>query len=487
MPSLLSRLLTPEAHDHAEADPSPPPSPPPARSLLRALLLGLAEPPVGAAAPSSPPPADDAERPLAEWPQMRRRASTATQMRERIADWAAEARRVAASAPVEYGNDAAGGAGTTYVLTGSSLWARARHDERRAVIAAFATNTRFTAVDATSAYVNDELAAAWAEVLTTNTTLTSLNLESNQIASAGVEALAGALRRNTTLRELKLASQFGSKPISQAAEEAMADALATNRTVTKLTLETKSTRARERIGRTLTANLDAHREARRDGDHSPAHSPAVRVADWAAEAKRVAASEPCEYANAAAAATSPPTLRTSAAAPAAEAVVYAMTNSSLWARARHDERSAVIAAFATNTRFTAVDATSAYVNDELAAAWAEVLTTNTTLTSLNLESNQIASAGVVALAAALRRNASLRELKLASQGQSISQAAEEALAEALASNSTITKLTLDTRSTRARDLLAKGLLANQERLRRERSSSAYTYVAVAGSPLGRRG
>ena len=66
-------------------------------------------------------------------------------------------------------------------------------------------------------------------------------------------------------------------------------------------------------------------------------------------------------------------------------------------------------------------------------------------------------------------------------------AAEEALAEALASNSTITKLTLDTRSTRARDLIAKGLLANQERLRRERSSSAYTYVAVADSPLGRRG
>ena len=114
-------------------------------------------------------------------------------------------------------------------------------------------------------------------------------------------------------------------------------------------------------------------------------------------------------------------------------------------------------------------------------------TTNTTLTSLNLESNQIASAGVVALAAAVRRNASLRELKLASQGQSISQAAEEALAEALASNSTVTKLTLDTRSTRARDLIAKGLLANQERLRRERSSSAYTYVAVADSPLGRRG
>ena len=57
----------------------------------------------------------------------------------------------------------------------------------------------------------------------------------------------------------------------------------------------------------------------------------------------------------------------------------------------------------------------------------------------------------------------------------------------IASNSTITKLTLDTRSTRARDLIAKGLLANQERLRRERSSSAYTYVAVADSPLGRRG
>ena len=64
---------------------------------------------------------------------------------------------------------------------------------------------------------------------------------------------------------------------------------------------------------------------------------------------------------------------------------------------------------------------------------------------------------------------------------------ERLVLRSLRSNSTITKLTLDTRSTRARDLIAKGLLANQERLRRERSSSAYTYVAVADSPLGRRG
>jgi len=82
------------------------------------------------------------------------------------------------------------------------------------------------------------------------------------------------------------------------------------------------------------------------------------------------------------------------------------------------------------------------------------------LTSLNLESNSISSAGIEALANGLQKNGGLRQLKLANQHLAFSQRSEEALAEALQSNSTLTKLTIDLRSIRARDLTFKYLQRN---------------------------
>ena len=100
----------------------------------------------------------------------------------------------------------------------------------------------------------------------------------------------------------------------------------------------------------------------------------------------------------------------------------------------------VVAAFATNTCLTTVEMVNAFVSaesDGLAQVFAQVLANNSTITTLNLESNSIGSAGLEALAAALRTNRTLRELKLANQHTTHTQAVEETIAHALESNGTI--------------------------------------------------
>ena len=128
--------------------------------------------------------------------------------------------------------------------------------------------------------------------------------------------------------------------------------------------------------------------------------------DWAAEAAAVGASEPFEYGSCDAKET------------------YMATGSPLWARATAEEQLAVIDAFCTNASVETVEMVNAGVTDALAAAWGRVLARNARLTTLNLESNSISTAGMEALAAGLRSNATLRELKLANQHTSFTQALE---------------------------------------------------------------
>ena len=73
----------------------------------------------------------------------------------------------------------------------------------------------------------------------------------------------------------------------------------------------------------------------------------------------------------------------------------------------------------------------------------------------------------------------MRELKLANQRLSFTQQAEERLAHALESNMVVTRLTIDLRSTRARELINKFLLRNQDELRKlRRKASVGAALAV---------
>jgi len=112
---------------------------------------------------------------------------------------------------------------------------------------------------------------------------------------------------------------------------------------------------------------------------------------------------------------------------------------------------------------SSVEMVNALVGDRLAAAWGRVLAANSAITALNLESNSISSAGIEALAEGVRSNSALRQLKLANQHVSFSQPSEEALAEALEANHTLTNVTIDLRSTLAREVVQKSLQRNSFR------------------------
>ena len=157
-------------------------------------------------------------------------------------------------------------------------------------------------------------------------------------------------------------------------------------------------------------------------------------------------------------------------------------------------------AFATNTTVQRVEMVNALVTDALGQAWGGVLRqqqldhraqpgeqlnqlgvgalqparsharkphTSTRLTCL------YAAVGSRLLAEGLQENSSLRELKLANQRVSFTQQAEERLAAALESNFVVTCLTIDLRSTFARERIQRFLLRNQDELRllRRRSTA----------------
>ena len=180
----------------------------------------------------------------------------------------------------------------------------------------------------------------------------------------------------------------------------------------------------------------------------------VKVVDWEAEAARIAASEEteCGAADDADVATD-------------QASAYVLTGNAHWKRATEKERRAVVDAFATNRRVLAVQMSDAFVGEAMGEAWGAVLATNTTLLSLNLESNSLSSGAILALSDAIKANSTLKELKLANQHVAFSQRAEEAFASALESNTTLVRLTIDLRSTRARDLIHKYLTRNQDERR----------------------
>ena len=79
------------------------------------------------------------------------------------ADWAAEARRLAAGEAGHYGwrQD---GAENVYVLTGSLTWGRATEDERYGVVAAFASSScaRYDTLQLSNAFISDRLAVRMA-------------------------------------------------------------------------------------------------------------------------------------------------------------------------------------------------------------------------------------------------------------------------------------------------------------------------------------
>ena len=207
--------------------------------------------------------------------------------------------------------------------------------------------------------------------------------------------------------ELKVSNQH--LAFSQQSEMEIAEALESNRTLMKLTIELRSSRARELMNKYLQRNQDQLRQRRRtvaaaggggaaSGSAAPtntrgsvaAHALRTKQTDWAGEAASIGASRPTQYGGG--------ELKTEGLNSAYEMSGH---NATLWGRATEAERHAVIEAFASNTVVTHVHFVNAYINDELGKAFASVLLRNRTIITLNLESNSITTGGMLAIAAVL--------------------------------------------------------------------------------------
>jgi len=121
-----------------------------------------------------------------------------------------------------------------------------------------------------------------------------------------------------------------------------------------------------------------------------------------------------------------------------------------------------------NTYVTKVYMSNANVNTEAAKVIAELLSVNKTITELNLETNSIAGDGILAIMESLKNNSTLTELKLTNQAKMIPSDVERAIAPAIESNTSLTKLVLSLREQSCRNAIDKIMFRNKDIVRKQR-------------------
>lgn len=382
--------------------------------------------------------------------------------------------------------------------------------KKNGVLAELARATKVQALMLHGLGLDDSNADAIAELLRANRGLGLLSLERNGLRESALLAIAAAANGHETLRELRVGEQ--QEPISTAAATALIAVMESTPSLLKLGLGTlRDDGLLKRLEAATMTNRDRVRQRRlARGEHGdeppPAWLPlweaknnidkaaiaggkaprrkkaeaiaskataingnvertlgAMKAVDWAEEARRIAASEPPQFGQVATGEGSPKTT-------CAPNSTYWITGDGTWLRATAEERRGVVAAFALNTTITSAGFANAAIDDSLGALWGEVLQRNRTLTSLNLESNTLQTESIESLAKALMGTPALVELRLANQHKNFAQAVEATLADAIEANHRLTKLTVDLRSTHARDRIAKALDRNQGEARAARRS-----------------
>lgn len=155
-------------------------------------------------------------------------------------DWAAEAVRIASSLPPGARRlcpkESATAGRPAFVVNNDAAFAAAPEEERRACIAAFASNTAYVEAHMANVGLTDADCEAWAAVLSRNSTLEVLSLDGNAMAMGpgAVEALAGAIRSNTALTDLAVSAQL--VPWTQGAMAVLANAVADNSSLRRFVL-----------------------------------------------------------------------------------------------------------------------------------------------------------------------------------------------------------------------------------------------------------
>jgi Ran GTPase-activating protein (RanGAP) involved in mRNA processing and transport len=290
--------------------------------------------------------------------------------------------------------------------------------------------------------LDDKFALAFAKSLNNNTSLETVNLESNKIGSEGIPALIAALGKSNSILEMHLRHQ--KKPMGSAEEETLFGLFESNTTCVKLGLDLRSMLAQSSLERKLAQNRELARIAR-TGQNSGKKSPprlkgAGKMQDWFA---KIAANDP-------------------------SVTAVDLVGDILFLSMRTPDRLAAAASFASNTLIRSVKLNLLELDDEFAQELAKAIKKNTAIEKLSLEQNDLRGDGIKAIVGALATNTSLVELALRHQKKPMDTAAEEALAGLMEKNTSIVKLGLNLRSSRAQIDINNILKRNREIARKAR-------------------
>lgn len=135
------------------------------------------------------------------------------------------------------------------------------------------------------------------------------------------------------------------------------------------------------------------------------------------------------------------------------------------------ERTKTGTAFATNSHVKHVKMVKLKLDDKFAEAFGEAIAKNTTLEKVILDSNDFTGVGIKALFEGLGKNTSITEFQIRHQSKTTSSADEQALPALLASNKTVVKLGVDLRDQLAKMQIDRKLNETREYQRKMRTAA----------------
>lgn len=136
-----------------------------------------------------------------------------------------------------------------------------------------------------------------------------------------------------------------------------------------------------------------------------------------------------------------------------------------------DEKVKSGAAFATNSHVNTLKMQKLGLDDSFAMQLGEAIAKNSTIEKLVVDSNAITGAGIKALFAGLGQNSTIVEFQVRHQSKTMASADEEPLPDLVEANTSIIKLGVDCRNQLIKMKLDKKTNANREHQRKLRAQA----------------
>lgn len=250
--------------------------------------------------------------------------------------------------------------------------------------------------------------------------LHTVNFETNYINEPGVVALAELVASPTSCKYMQVIRLENQKGLLKSkAEFALAKAMRVNKSIVVVSLTIRNLLEKERINKYVMRNVDLLRQARQE------HMKATGTQRKRNKVELVFDSVKANDEN---------------------VVVVNMTGNERFLTLTKEEKAKAASSFAQNSHVKEVLLNGCGIDDAFAKVFGEAIRTNSTIEKVHMEANDLSGEGIKALFAGLGANTSIRELRLHKQSKLLASADEDALADLLEKNTTITFLGIDLRS-----------------------------------------